>query len=51
VDFFLKKERVFFFRGSILQVFGQCGGAKCGRGFAKTIFWGKDLAKHSANLF
>ena len=21
------------------------GGAKCGLGFAKTIFWGKDLAK------
>jgi len=27
------------------------GGAKCGLGFAKTIFWGKDLAKHSANIF
>jgi len=35
VDFFLKKERVFFFRGSALQVFGQCGGVKCGRGKAK----------------
>ncbi|OGI62213.1 hypothetical protein A2W12_03865 [Candidatus Nomurabacteria bacterium RBG_16_40_11] len=51
VKFLLKKERVFFFRGSALQVFGQCGGAKCGLGFAKTIFWGKDLAKHTANLF
>jgi hypothetical protein len=51
VKFLLKKERVFFFRGSALQVFGQCGGTKCGLGFAKTIFWGKDLAKHSANLF
>ncbi|OGF93999.1 hypothetical protein A2Y47_02505 [Candidatus Giovannonibacteria bacterium RIFCSPLOWO2_12_43_8] len=30
MNFFLKKERVFFFRGSALQVFGQCGGAKCG---------------------
>jgi len=27
VKFLLKKERVFFFRGSALQVFGQCGGA------------------------
>jgi len=27
VKFLLKKERVFF-RGSDLQVFGQCGGAK-----------------------
>ncbi|PJB83383.1 MAG: hypothetical protein CO088_01645 [Candidatus Yonathbacteria bacterium CG_4_9_14_0_8_um_filter_46_47] len=40
MKFLLKKERVFFFRGSTLQVFGQCGGAKCGLGFAKTIFWG-----------
>ena len=30
VKFLLKKERVFFSRGSALQVFGQCGGAKCG---------------------
>ena len=30
VKFLLKKERVFFFRGSTLQVFGQYGGAKCG---------------------
>src|SRR3989344_2215168 len=35
VKFILKKERVFFFRGSALQVFGQCGGAKrkCRRKF------------------
>ena len=26
VNFFLKKERVFFFRGSAIQVFGQCWG-------------------------
>jgi len=32
---FLKKERVFFFRGFALQVFGQCGGAKCGTHGAK----------------
>ena len=50
VNFLLKKERVFFFRGSALQVFGQVA-EQCGLGFAKTIFWGKDLAKHSAHLF
>ncbi|PJE75613.1 hypothetical protein COV04_04275 [Candidatus Uhrbacteria bacterium CG10_big_fil_rev_8_21_14_0_10_48_11] len=46
----LKKERVFFFRGSALQVFGQCGGTKCGLGFAKTIFWGKGFGKTSADF-
>ncbi|MBU6431673.1 hypothetical protein KGQ29_04900 [Patescibacteria group bacterium] len=51
VKFLLKKERVFFFRGSALQVFGQCGGTKCGLGFAKIIFWGKDLAKPRLILF
>src|SRR3989338_6410653 len=40
----LKKERVFFFRGSALQVFGQVA-EQCGRSFGKTIFWGKDLPK------
>jgi hypothetical protein len=46
VKFLLKKERVFFFRGSALQVFGQCVGLQCGRSFGKTIFWGgKDLPK------
>lgn len=35
VKFLLKKERVFFFRGSALQVFGQCGVTKCGRGKEK----------------
>ena len=38
--FFLKRKGHFSFWGSTLQVFGQCGGAKCGLGFAKTIFWG-----------
>src|SRR3990167_2768490 len=40
VKFILKKERVFFFRGSALQVFGQCGGAKrkCRRKFFARIF-------------
>ena len=46
VKFLLKKERVFFFHGSALQVFGQCVGLQCGRSFGKTIFWGgKDLPK------
>ena len=46
VKFLLKKERVFFFRGSALQVFGQAE-CKCNSDsvFAKTIFWGKDFAK------
>src|SRR3989344_3937566 len=42
VKFLLKKERVFFFRGSAFQVFRQVA-EKCGRSFGKTIFWGKDL--------
>ena len=50
VKFLLKKERVFFFRGSALQVFGQCVGLQCGLGFAKTIFWGKGFGKTSANF-
>ncbi|OHA59417.1 MAG: hypothetical protein A2589_00920 [Candidatus Vogelbacteria bacterium RIFOXYD1_FULL_46_19] len=44
VKFLLKKERVFFFRGSALQVFRQVA-EQCGRSFGKTIFWRKDLAK------
>ena len=44
VKFLLKKERVFFFRGSALHVFGQVA-EQCGRSFGKTIFWGKDLPK------
>jgi len=43
--FFLKWKGHFSFWGSALQVFGQCGGAKCGLGFAKTIFWGKGFGK------
>jgi hypothetical protein len=50
VEFLLKKERVFFFRGSALQVFGQCVGLQCGLGFAKTIFWGKGFGKTSAEF-
>ena len=49
VKFLLKKERVFFFWGSALQVFGQVA-EQCGRSFGKTIFWGKDLAKPRLNL-
>ena len=44
VKFLLKKERVFFFRGSAFQVFRQVA-EQCGRSFGKTIFWGKDFAK------
>jgi len=44
VKFLLKKERVFFFRGSALQVFGQVAEQR-GRSFGKTIFWRKDLPK------
>ena len=50
VKFFLKKERVFFFRGSALQVFGQCVGLQYGLGFAKTIFWGKGFSKTSTDF-
>src|SRR3989344_4303548 len=42
VKFLLKKERVFFFRGSALQVFGQCVGLQYGLGEnEKLFFWGK----------
>ena len=41
---------MFFFRGSAFQVFRQCDGAKCGLGFAKTIFWGKGFGKTSAEF-
>ena len=51
VKFLLKKERVFFFRGSALQVFGQCVWLQCGLGFAKTIFWGKGFGKPSVVFF
>ncbi|OGE70904.1 hypothetical protein A3J21_01900 [Candidatus Daviesbacteria bacterium RIFCSPLOWO2_02_FULL_43_11] len=45
MNFFLKKERVFFFRGSALQVFGQCVGLQYGLGKAKIFFsGGKDFS-------
>src|SRR3990167_6440088 len=44
VKFLLKKERVFFFRGSAFQVFRQVA-EQCGRSFGKAIFWGKGLPK------
>jgi len=50
VKFLLKKERVFFFRGSALQVFGQCVGLQYGLGFAKTIFLGEGFGKTSADF-
>src|SRR3989338_4054895 len=41
VKFFLKKERVFFFRGSAQEVSGQCVGLQYGLGQAKNyFFWG-----------
>ena len=51
VNFFLKKERVFFFRGSALQVFGQCGGASMRTKFWQNYFLGKGFAKTSADSF
>ena len=43
-EFLLKKERVFFFRGSALQVFGQCVGLQYGFGKTKICFsGGKDF--------
>jgi len=51
VDFFLKWKGHFSFWCSALQVFGQCGGAKCGLGFAKTIFWGKGFGKTETDSF
>jgi len=42
---------IFLFGVLPVKIFGQCGGAKCGLGFAKTIFWGKDLAKPRLILF
>ncbi|MFH1973878.1 MAG: hypothetical protein ABIK13_04735 [Patescibacteria group bacterium] len=45
VKFLLEKERVFFFRGSALQVFGQCVGLQYGLGKAKIFFsGGKDFS-------
>src|SRR3989338_9093863 len=45
VKFFLKKERGFFFRGSALQVFGQCVGLQYGLGKTKIYFsGGKDFS-------
>ncbi|OGY38195.1 MAG: hypothetical protein A3I08_00975 [Candidatus Andersenbacteria bacterium RIFCSPLOWO2_02_FULL_46_11] len=50
VKFFLKVERIFFF-GVLPSKSSASVAEQCGLGFAKTIFWGKDFAKHSANLF
>jgi len=45
VKFLLKKERVFFFRGSALQVFGQLAGRNADSVLPKLFSGGKDLAK------
>lgn len=44
VKFLLKKERVFFFRGSALQVFGQVAGLMWTR-FCENYFLGKGFRK------
>ena len=44
MKFLLKKESVFFFRGSALDYSGSWRGEMRTR-FCQTIFWGKDLAK------
>jgi hypothetical protein len=49
VKFLLKKERVFFFRGSALHVFGQVA-EQCGLGFAEAIFWGNGFRKTSTDF-
>ena len=41
VKFLLKKERVFFFRGSAQEVFGQCVGLQYGLGKTKIYFSGE----------
>src|SRR3989344_5644892 len=51
VKFLLKKERVFFFRGSAIQVFGQCVGLQYGLGKAeKQFFWGKRIFRFASAL-
>ena len=51
VKFLLKKERVFFFRGSALQVFGQCVGLQCGLGKAKIFFLGERIFRFASTDF
>jgi hypothetical protein len=48
VKFLLKKERVFFFRGSALQVFGQYGGASIRTRQGETICLGEWIRPASA---
>jgi len=47
---FSEKGKDIFSFGFCPEYFGQCGGAKCGLGFAKTIFWGKEFRKTSADV-
>src|SRR3989344_5855162 len=51
VNFFLKKERVFFFRGSAQEVSGQCVGLQYGLGKTKIFFWGERVFFFSPRLF
>ena len=48
---FSENGKDIFLLGFCSQVFGQCGGASIGLGFAKTIFWGLDFRKTETNLF
>jgi hypothetical protein len=50
VKFLLKKERVFFFRGSALQVFGQCVGLQYGLGKTKIFFLGERIFRFASAL-
>jgi hypothetical protein len=49
-EFFLKKERTFFFGVLPSKYSGSVAGLQCGLGFAKTIFWGKGFGKTSAEF-
>ncbi|MBI2410613.1 MAG: hypothetical protein HYV32_01790 [Candidatus Kerfeldbacteria bacterium] len=49
-NFFLKKERTFFFGVLPSKYSGSVAGLQCGLGFAKTIFWGKGFGKTSADF-
>ena len=49
--FSLKKERVFFFRGSAFQVFGQCVGLQYGLGKTRIQSPKNNFCKKSACFF
>jgi len=49
-EFFLEKGKGVFLSGFCPPSIRAVGGAKCGLGFAKTIFWGKGFGKTSADF-